>query len=116
MVSGTFGPWFKSAEVTRNSYRTAGLQLPSQLHHQGTPLRQGCLAARKGAIDASEGTPGLIPGSMGAASYVVTGKWKPSRAQLLAPWRRPGTLAFGGSETVHSGRHTLHQIVNVKGD
>jgi tRNA-splicing ligase RtcB (3'-phosphate/5'-hydroxy nucleic acid ligase) len=30
--------------------------------------------SRKGAIDASEGTPGLIPGSMGAASYVVAGK------------------------------------------
>lgn len=29
--------------------------------------------SRKGAIDASEGTPGLIPGSMGTASYVVTG-------------------------------------------
>jgi tRNA-splicing ligase RtcB len=27
--------------------------------------------SRKGAIDASEGTPGLIPGSMGDASYVV---------------------------------------------
>jgi tRNA-splicing ligase RtcB len=30
--------------------------------------------SRKGAIDASEGKPGLIPGSMGDASYVVTGK------------------------------------------
>jgi tRNA-splicing ligase RtcB len=30
--------------------------------------------SRKGAIDASEGTWGLIPGSMGAASYVVQGK------------------------------------------
>lgn len=30
--------------------------------------------SRKGAIDASAGTRGLIPGSMGAASYVVTGK------------------------------------------
>jgi tRNA-splicing ligase RtcB len=29
--------------------------------------------SRKGAIDATEGTPGLIPGSMGTASYVVTG-------------------------------------------
>src|SRR6185437_10855446 len=29
--------------------------------------------SRKGAIDASEGKPGLIPGSMGTASYVVTG-------------------------------------------
>jgi tRNA-splicing ligase RtcB (3'-phosphate/5'-hydroxy nucleic acid ligase) len=30
--------------------------------------------SRKGAIHASEGVRGLIPGSMGAASYVVTGK------------------------------------------
>jgi tRNA-splicing ligase RtcB len=30
--------------------------------------------SRKGAIDAHEGVPGLIPGSMGARSYVVRGK------------------------------------------
>ena len=30
--------------------------------------------SRKGAIDASAGMPGLIPGSMGTRSYVVTGK------------------------------------------
>src|SRR5258707_5001296 len=30
--------------------------------------------SRKGAIDASAGIPGLIPGSMGTRSYVVTGK------------------------------------------
>jgi tRNA-splicing ligase RtcB len=30
--------------------------------------------SRKGAINAAEGVPGLIPGSMGAASYVVVGK------------------------------------------
>jgi tRNA-splicing ligase RtcB len=30
--------------------------------------------SRKGAIDATEGRPGLIPGSMGTASYVVTGR------------------------------------------
>jgi tRNA-splicing ligase RtcB (3'-phosphate/5'-hydroxy nucleic acid ligase) len=33
--------------------------------------------SRKGAIDATEGKPGLIPGSMGTASYVVTGKGNP---------------------------------------
>lgn len=33
--------------------------------------------SRKGAIDASEGVPGLIPGSMGTASYVVRGKGNP---------------------------------------
>jgi tRNA-splicing ligase RtcB (3'-phosphate/5'-hydroxy nucleic acid ligase) len=30
--------------------------------------------SRKGAIDAAPGVPGLIPGSMGTASYVVAGK------------------------------------------
>ncbi len=30
--------------------------------------------SRKGAIDASPGRPGLIPGSMGTKSYVVSGK------------------------------------------
>lgn len=34
--------------------------------------------SRKGAIDASFRMPGLIPGSMGAASYVVEGKGNPS--------------------------------------
>jgi tRNA-splicing ligase RtcB len=33
--------------------------------------------SRKGAIDASAGRPGLIPGSMGTASYVVAGKGDP---------------------------------------
>jgi tRNA-splicing ligase RtcB (3'-phosphate/5'-hydroxy nucleic acid ligase) len=33
--------------------------------------------SRKGAINAEAGRPGLIPGSMGTASYVVTGKGNP---------------------------------------
>lgn len=33
--------------------------------------------SRKGAINAAEGVPGLIPGSMGDASYVVSGKGNP---------------------------------------
>ncbi|GAB3656569.1 RtcB family protein [Glycomyces tarimensis] len=33
--------------------------------------------SRKGAIDAHDGVPGLIPGSMGTASYVVRGKGNP---------------------------------------
>ena len=33
--------------------------------------------SRKGAIDASTGTWGLIPGSMGTRSYVVQGKGNP---------------------------------------
>jgi tRNA-splicing ligase RtcB (3'-phosphate/5'-hydroxy nucleic acid ligase) len=33
--------------------------------------------SRKGAIEAAAGRPGLIPGSMGTASYVVVGKGDP---------------------------------------
>src|SRR3954471_6540862 len=33
--------------------------------------------SRKGAINAERGRPGLIPGSMGTASYVVTGRGNP---------------------------------------
>jgi tRNA-splicing ligase RtcB len=39
-------------------------------HHFGKDV----WLSRKGAIDATEGMPGLIPGSMGTASYVVRGK------------------------------------------
>jgi tRNA-splicing ligase RtcB (3'-phosphate/5'-hydroxy nucleic acid ligase) len=39
-----------------------------------THFGQEVWLSRKGAIDASAGTPGLIPGSMGTRSYVVTGK------------------------------------------
>ncbi len=41
-----------------------------QEHHFGKDV----WLSRKGAIDAAEGVPGLIPGSMGTASYVVVGK------------------------------------------
>ncbi len=49
-----------------------------QCHHNYTTLEhhygKQVWMSRKGAIDASLGIWGLIPGSMGAASYVVTGK------------------------------------------
>ncbi|MEO9327269.1 RtcB family protein [Gordonia sp. B21] len=54
---------------------------------------------RKGLIDASTGTHGLIPGSMGAESYVVRGKgnearppkwsWPPARPSRLRRHRHP---------------------------
>lgn len=47
-------------------------------HHNYTEIEEHfgaeVLVSRKGAIAAHEGVRGLIPGSMGAASYVVTGK------------------------------------------
>ncbi len=39
-----------------------------------THFGQEVWLSRKGAIDASPGKPGLIPGSMGTRSYIVTGK------------------------------------------
>jgi tRNA-splicing ligase RtcB (3'-phosphate/5'-hydroxy nucleic acid ligase) len=113
--------------------------------------------SRKGAIDASAGRPGLIPGSMGTRSYVVTGKGNRlalnsaphgagrmysrsaarkafSRADLDAAmtgieWRRTDAFldeipaAYKDVDQVMADaadlvevRHTLRQIVNVKGD
>lgn len=113
--------------------------------------------SRKGAISARAGEPGLIPGSMGAASYVVVGRGNRlslcssphgagrnhsrtaarrlfTRADLD---RRMAGIAWGRSnafldehpdaykdiDRVRADaadlveiRHTLRQIVNVKGD
>jgi len=113
--------------------------------------------SRKGAISARAGQPGLIPGSMGTASYVVTGTGNVpslmsaphgagrnhsrnaarrlfSRADLDA---RMAGIAWGHSDAfldehpdaykpidqvmadaadLVEVRHTLRQIVNVKGD
>jgi tRNA-splicing ligase RtcB (3'-phosphate/5'-hydroxy nucleic acid ligase) len=113
--------------------------------------------SRKGAIDASEGKPGLIPGSMGTASYVVAGKGNRlalnssphgagrgysrsaarrtfTRAQLDAAmtgieWRhtdafldeipaayKPIDQVMADAADLVEVRHTLRQIVNVKGE
>ena len=113
--------------------------------------------SRKGAISAREGQPGLIPGSMGAASYVVAGKGNVlalhssphgagrnhsrtaarkrfDRADLD---RRMAGIAWGRSDAfldehpdaykpidqvmadaadLVEVRHTLRQVVNVKGN
>jgi tRNA-splicing ligase RtcB (3'-phosphate/5'-hydroxy nucleic acid ligase) len=113
--------------------------------------------SRKGAIDASAGQAGVIPGSMGTRSYVVTGKGcvlalnsAPhgagrmfsrtaarrhfSRADLESAmagieWRHtdafldeiPGAYkdidqVMADASDLVDVRHTLRQIVNVKGD
>ena len=112
---------------------------------------------RKGAIDASAGKPGLIPGSMGTASYVVVGKGNPlslnssphgaGRAYSRTAARKAFTFtqlreAMAGIEFRDTAafideipqaykpidrvmqdsaelvqiRHTLRQLINVKGD
>jgi tRNA-splicing ligase RtcB len=113
--------------------------------------------SRKGAIDAAEGVPGLIPGSMGDASYVVVGKGNRlslnssphgagrnysrsaarrtfTREQLRAAMAgieyrdtdafideipqayKPIDVVMHDAADLVEVRHTLRQIVNVKGD
>lgn len=113
--------------------------------------------SRKGAIDASEGTLGLVPGSMGTRSYVVEGLGNRlslnssphgagreysrsaarkhfTRAELDTAmegieWRHtdafldeiPGAykdidVVMEDAKDLVKIRHTLRQIINVKGD
>ncbi|TFV89183.1 RtcB family protein [Blastococcus sp. CT_GayMR16] len=121
--------------------------------HDGVDL----WVSRKGAIEARKGQDGLIPGSMGTASYVVSGLGNPlslnssphgagraysrsrarktfTRAQLEESmagieWRHSDVFldespaAYKPIDTVMEDakdlvevRHTLRQLVNVKGD
>jgi tRNA-splicing ligase RtcB len=132
-----------------------------QCHHNYTAREQhygkDVWLSRKGAIDAHDGVPGLIPGSMGTRSYVVVGKGNApalhssphgagreysrsaarkrfTRAELDAAmdgieWRRtdafldeipaaykPIDQVMRDAADLVEIRHTLRQIVNVKGD
>lgn len=112
--------------------------------------------SRKGAIDAHAGVPGLIPGSMGTASYVVEGKgnalalnssphgagreysrtrarktftreqldtamegieWRHSDAFLdeIPAAYKPIDVVMQDAAELVTIKHTLRQIVNVKG-
>jgi tRNA-splicing ligase RtcB len=113
--------------------------------------------SRKGAINAEEGIPGLIPGSMGTASYIVTGlgnrlalnssphgagrahsrsaarrtftreqlrvamqgiEWRDDAAfldEIPAAYKDIDTVMADAADLVEI-RHTLRQLVNVKGD
>jgi tRNA-splicing ligase RtcB (3'-phosphate/5'-hydroxy nucleic acid ligase) len=138
----------------------AGLEV-GQCHHNYTEREhhfgKDVWLSRKGAIDASAGTPGLIPGSMGTRSYVVEGKGSKlalnssphgagrqysrsaakrtfTREQLDTAmegieWRhsdafmdeipgayKPIDVVMSDAADLVEVRHTLRQIVNVKGE
>jgi tRNA-splicing ligase RtcB len=132
-----------------------------QCHHNYTEREthygEQVWLSRKGAINAARGVPGLIPGSMGDASYVVVGKGNPAalnssphgagraysrtaarkaftREQLRKAMKgiefrdtdafldeipqayKPIDVVMRDAEELVSIRHTLRQMVNVKGD
>lgn len=139
---------------------TAGLEVINTHHNYTEQERhwgKDVWLSRKGAIDASQGTPGLIPGSMGTRSYVVTGKgnrlalnssphgagrqhsrssarktftraeldeamegieWRQTDAfldEIPAAYKDIDVVMEDAADLVEV-RHTLRQIVNVKGD
>ena len=67
-----FGEWV-GGEVDRQEEINCHHNYTEPEHHYG----QDVWLSRKGAINAERGRPGLIPGSMGTASYVVVGKGDP---------------------------------------
>lgn len=70
-VAAEFATWVgATGDVERVEEINCHHNYTEQERHFG---RQVWLS-RKGAINAEEGRPGLIPGSMGTASYVVTGR------------------------------------------
>ena len=132
-----------------------------QCHHnyteQETHFGKQVWLSRKGAINAAAGVPGLIPGSMGDASYVVVGKGNRlslnssphgagraysrskarktfTREQLRTAMKgieyrdtdafldeipqayKPIDVVMQDAGDLVEVRHTLRQIVNVKGD
>jgi tRNA-splicing ligase RtcB (3'-phosphate/5'-hydroxy nucleic acid ligase) len=132
-----------------------------QCHHnyttRETHFGKEVWLSRKGAIDAAAGVPGLIPGSMGDASYVVVGKGNRlalnssphgagrnySRSAARRTFNRdqlrkamagieyrdtdafideipqaykPIDVVMRDAADLVEIRHTLRQIVNVKGD
>jgi tRNA-splicing ligase RtcB (3'-phosphate/5'-hydroxy nucleic acid ligase) len=68
-VIGCFGEWI-GIDVEATETVNCHHNYTTQEKHFGKDV----WLSRKGAIDASAGTPGLIPGSMGTRSYVVSGK------------------------------------------
>jgi tRNA-splicing ligase RtcB len=132
-----------------------------QCHHnyteQETHFGKQVWLSRKGAINAAKGVPGLIPGSMGDASYVVVGRGNAvalnssphgagrsySRSKARKTFTReqlrtamagieyrdtdafldeipqaykPIDVVMNDAADLVEIRHTLRQLVNVKGD
>ena len=65
-----FAEWAGVNEVVRHEEINCHHNYTTQERHFGKEV----WLSRKGAINAAEGVPGLIPGSMGTRSYVVVGK------------------------------------------
>lgn len=152
-VAAEFGKWAGKGSLAVEETINCHHNYTSQEQHFGKKV----WLSRKGAIDASAGKAGLIPGSMGAASYVVEGRGSRlalnssphgagrnhSRSAATSRFTRDDLdhrmagIEWGRSDAfldehpdaykdidvvmrdaadLVTVRHTLRQIVNVKGD
>ena len=64
-------------KIVRSSLRNDELLLEYVLDERASYCGENVLITRKGAVRAREGDMGIIPGSMGARSYIVRGKGNP---------------------------------------
>jgi tRNA-splicing ligase RtcB len=151
-VTAQFGSWV-GGTVRERERINCHHNFTQQETHYGKPV----WVSRKGAIKAGRGDPGLIPGSMGTASYVVEGKGNPaslnssphgagreysrtaarkefSLADLKTAMRgiefraseafideipaayKPIDVVMRDAQDLVRVRHTLRQLINVKGD
>ena len=67
-------------------------------HHYG----RNVFVTRKGAVRARMGDLGVIPGSMGARSYIVRGLGNPESFCSVQPRRGPGDVAHRGAAPLHA--------------
>jgi tRNA-splicing ligase RtcB (3'-phosphate/5'-hydroxy nucleic acid ligase) len=152
-VAGCLARHMRADETPELERINAHHNFTQRERHDGVDL----WVTRKGAIEAKRGQPGLIPGSMGTASYVVTGRGNLeslnssphgagraysrgaarrtfTRAQLEEAmrgieWRhtdafldeipaayKPVDVVMRDAADLVEVRHTLRQLVNVKGD
>lgn len=65
------------ARFTENAGLKTGILAEFENHHNFAWLENGLVVHRKGATPAGKGIPGIIPGSSGAASYLVEGLGNP---------------------------------------
>ncbi len=69
-------------DVLKKSFRKIRFEEPIHCHHnyvaEEVHFGEEVLVTRKGAIKATEGTLGIIPGSMGTRSYIVRGLGNPN--------------------------------------
>ena len=62
------------AENVASNEQVAKVEVVNCHHNYSEEVDSGVWLSRKGAIDAAYGSMGVVPGSMGAATYVVSGK------------------------------------------